>query len=76
MKQSEIQSLLNEQHTQIANMRNNLAETDYVVIRAKEQGLNLTTEFKAMRQGWRDAINECEAEIERLNSLEVEEEEL
>lgn len=51
-----------------------LSETDYVVIRAKEQGTNLTADFKNQRQGWRDDINALEAEIAELQALEPEEE--
>lgn len=72
MKLSEVQSLLNEQYTLINNLKNKLAKTDYVVIRAQEQGLSLDESFKAERQSWRDEINACDAEIARLNAIEVE----
>lgn len=75
MKTEEIRKRLNEQHTAIANAKNNLRDTDYIVIRAKEHGLTLTQEFKARRQGWRDEINACEAEIERLEAVKPEDEE-
>lgn len=72
MTQNEIESAMNAQYTKIANLRNELAQTDYIVIRAKEQGLTLTADFKAERQGWRDEINAAEAEIERLKGLKSE----
>lgn len=64
--------LINEQRTKIANLQNELNGTDYKVIKAKEQGLELTDEFKTMRQEWRDAINAAEAEIARLEAAETE----
>lgn len=60
MKRDEKERLLNEQHTIIA------------------EGKATKTEYKdqiAERQGWRDDINAAQAEIERLEAIEVEEEE-
>lgn len=74
MKKQEKEMLINEQQTIIANLRNNLNETDYKVIKAKEQDTELDASFKAERQGWRDAINAAEAEIARLEAIEVDDE--
>lgn len=74
MKKQEKEMLINEQQTIIANLRNNLNETDYKVIKAKEQDTELDANFKAERQGWRDAINAAEAEIARLEAIEVDDE--
>lgn len=74
MKKQEKEMLINEQQTIIANLRNNLNETDYKVIKAKEQDTELDADFKAERQGWRDAINAAEAEIARLEAIEVDDE--
>jgi len=72
MTQEEKQTRLNELNTEILNLRNELNQTDYVVIRADEQGLEIAQEFKTTRQGWRDRINECEAEIARIEAIEPE----
>lgn len=73
MTQSEILAAINEKAAAINELKRELNATDYIVIRAKEQGTNLTADFKAQRQGWRDDINTLETEIAELESMEPEE---
>lgn len=77
MKQDEKERLLNEQHTIILDREARLSSTDYIAAKIAE-GKATKTEYKdqiAERQGWRDDINAAQAEIERLEAIEVEEEE-
>ncbi len=73
MTHSEKSTAINEKAAMINDLKRRLAETDYIVIRAKEQGTNLTADFKNERQGWRDDINALEAEIAELEATETEE---
>ncbi|MCR5658982.1 MAG: hypothetical protein K6G25_06615 [Bacteroidales bacterium] len=74
MTQEQINNAISSKESKILMLKGMLSETDYVVIRAKEQGTNLTADFKNQRQGWRDDINALEAEIAELQALEPEEE--
>ena len=77
MKQDEKERLLNEQHTIILDREARLSSTDYIAAKIAE-GKATKTEYKdqiAERQGWRDDINAAQAEIERLEAIEVEDEE-
>lgn len=77
MKQDEKERLLNEQHTIILDREARLSSTDYIAAKIAE-GKATKTEYKdqiAERQGWRDDINAAQSEIERLEAIEVEEEE-
>jgi hypothetical protein len=77
MKQDEKERLLNAQHTIILDREARLSSTDYIAAKIAE-GKATKTEYKdqiAERQGWRDDINAAQAEIERLETIEVEEEE-
>lgn len=76
MKQDEKERLLNEQHTIILDREARLSSTDYIAAKIAE-GKATKTEYKdqiAERQGWRDDINAAQSEIERLEAIEVEEE--
>ena len=76
MKQDEKERLLNAQHTIILDREARLSSTDYIAVKIAE-GKATKTEYKdqiAERQGWRDDINAAQAEIERLEAIEVEEE--
>lgn len=77
MKQDEKERLLNEQHTIILDREARLSSTDYIAAKIAE-GKATKTEYKdqiAERQGWRDDINAAQSEIERLEAIEVEDEE-
>ncbi len=68
---SNIQQISEEiriKNARIAALKIELRNTDYVVIRAKEQGTNLTAEFKSKRQGWRDEINNLENAVKELET--------
>ena len=73
MTQEEINNAIAAKESEILMLKGKLSETDYIVIRAKEQGTNLTADFKNTRQGWRDDINALEAEIAELSAMEAEE---
>ena len=76
MKQDEKERLLNAQHTIILDREARLSSTDYIAVKIAE-GKATKTEYKdqiAERQGWRDDINAAQAEIDRLEAIEVEEE--
>ena len=66
MNSFEIQKEISTKLGKINDNQLSLKNTDYVVIRAHEQGLTLSVEFKAQRQGWRDEINTLQAEIAAL----------
>ena len=73
MTQEEINNAIAAKESEILMLKGKLSETDYIVIRAKEQGTTLTADFKNTRQGWRDDINALEAEIAELSAMEAEE---
>lgn len=73
MTQQEITMAINEKAAQINERKRRLASTDYIVIRADEQGTAIPADFKNERQGWRDDINTLEAEIAELEALEPDE---
>lgn len=73
MTQEEINNAIAAKESDILMLKGKLSETDYIVIRAKEQGTNLTADFKNQRQGWRDDINALETEIAELAAMEAEE---
>lgn len=73
MTQEEINNAIAAKESDILMLKGKLSETDYIVIRAKEQGTNLTADFKNQRQGWRDVINALETEIAELAAMEAEE---
>lgn len=73
MTQQEITMAINEKAAQINERKRRLASTDYIVIRADEQGTAIPADLKNERQGWRDDINALEAEIAELEALEPDE---
>lgn len=74
MTQSEIQQLINEQESLILGNEAELRNEDYKVIKcaeAKVKDLPMpydTDELIARRNGYRQAINDAQAEIERLSN--------
>lgn len=75
MKKYEIDTLINEQQTIILDREGKLSSTDYIAAKIAE-GKATKTEYAdkiAERQQWRDDINAAKAEIERLESIEPEE---
>ncbi len=76
MKQSEIQQLINDQYTIILDREAKLISTDYIAAKIAE-GVATREEYAeklADRQQWRTDINAAQAEIERLQTLEPEDE--
>lgn len=75
MKKYEIDTLINEQQTIILDREGKLTATDYIAAKIAE-GKATKEEYAekiAQRQQWRDDINAAKAEIERLESIEPEE---
>lgn len=75
MTKIEIQELVNEQQSIIADREAKLKVTDYVALKIAE-GKTTKTQYAdtlAQRQQWRDEINAAQAEIERLQAMESEE---
>lgn len=75
MTKIEIQELVNEQQSIIADREAKLKATDYVALKIAE-GKATKTQYAdtlAQRQQWRDEINAAQAEIERLQTMEPEE---
>lgn len=75
MTKIEIQQLVNEQQSIIADREAKLKATDYVALKIAE-GKATKTQYAdtlAQRQQWRDEINAAQAEIERLQAMEPEE---
>lgn len=75
MTKIEIQELVNEQQSIIADREAKLKVTDYVALKIAE-GKATKTQYAdtlAQRQQWRDEINAAQAEIERLQAMEPEE---
>ena len=75
MTKIEIQQLVNEQQSIIADREAKLKATDYVALKIAE-GKATKTQYAdtlAQRQRWRDEINAAQAEIERLQAMEPEE---
>ena len=54
-------------NAKIQELRNNLAETDYKVIKAIEVKKDLSNEFIAKRQEWRDEINKLEKKLAKYD---------
>ena len=69
-------SLINTQCGIIHNERNLLSDTDYQVIREMESGASISATLSERRALARTRINEAEAEIERLKSEQMEEQQL
>jgi len=78
MKQSEIIEAINAQQSIILDREGKLSSTDYIAAKIAE-GKATKTEYAdkiAQRQTWRDDINDANAEIERLKSLEPDPEDI
>lgn len=74
MTQKEKQELINAQWNEIHEKEVLLQKSDYIAAKIAE-GKATKTEYKdkiAERQEWRDAINAAQAEIARLEAIEVE----
>lgn len=74
MKQSEQIALLNEQQTIILDRQAKLTATDYIANKIAE-GAATKTHYAtqiAERAAWREDINAAQAEIERLQAIEIE----
>ena len=69
-------SLINTQCGIIHNERNLLSDTDYQVIREMEGSASISATLSERRALARTRINEAEAEIERLKSEQMEEQQL
>jgi hypothetical protein len=72
MKQAEIIEAINAQQSIILDREARLTATDYIAAKIAE-GKATKTEYAdniAERQQWRDDINDANAEIERLKTLE------
>ena len=77
MKKYEIDALINEQQTIILDREGKLTSTDYIAAKIAE-GKATKTEYAdkiAERQQWRDDINAAQAEIERLETIEPDQDE-
>lgn len=75
MTKIEIQELVNEQQSIIADREAKLKATDYVALKIAE-GKATKTQYAdtlAQRQQWRDEINAAQDEIVALNAIEPEE---
>jgi uncharacterized protein (DUF1015 family) len=75
MTKIEIQELVNEQQSIIADREAKLKATDYVALKIAE-GKATKTQYAdtlAQRQQWRDEINAAQVEIEHLQAMEPEE---
>lgn len=75
MTKIEIQQLVNEQQSIIADREAKLKATDYVALKIAE-GKATNTQYAdtlAQRQQWRDEINAAQDEIVTLNAIEPEE---
>ena len=75
MKKYEIDALINEQQTIILDREAHLTATDYIAAKIAE-GKATKSEYAdkiAERQQWRDDINAAKDEIERLETIEPEE---
>ena len=75
MTKIEIQELVNEQQSIIADREAKLKATDYVALKIAE-GKATKTQYAdtlAQRQQWRDEINAAQDEIATLNATEPEE---
>lgn len=75
MTKIEIQQLVNEQQSIIADREAKLKATDYVALKIAE-GKATKTQYAdtlAQRQQWRDEINAAQDEIVTLNAIEPEE---
>lgn len=73
MTQQEKTEAINGMAAEINDYKRKLRDTDYVVTRGIEQGTEISAEFKAERQSWRDAINGLEDEIAALEAIEPDE---
>lgn len=72
MKQSEIIEAINAQQSIVLDREGKLSSTDYIAAKLAE-GRATQEEYAdkiAQRQQWRDDINDANAEIERLKTLE------
>lgn len=77
MKKSEIIEQINAQQTIILDREGKLTATDYIAAKIAE-GKATKEEYAekiAQRQSWRDEINAAQAEIERLESIEPDQDE-
>lgn len=77
MTQSERQELLNEQYTIILDREAKLRSKDYIGTKIA-MGVATAAEYAAEIAGtevWRQEINAAQAEVARLEAIEVEEEE-
>lgn len=75
MTKIEIQELVNEQQSIIADREAKLKATDYVALKIAE-GKATKTQYAdtlAQRQQWRDEINAAQDEISTLSAIEPEE---
>lgn len=78
MKKSEQIELINAQEVIILDREGKLSSTDYIAAKIAE-GKATTEEYAektAQRQQWRDDINAAQDEIKRLESIELEPEEM
>lgn len=74
MTQSDIQSLLNEQHSIILDRESKLKDYDYIGVKIAmgvSKKSDYATEIEQTEQ-WRADINAAQAEIARLEALEPE----
>ena len=77
MTQAEIIEAINAQESIILDREGRLSSTDYIAAKIAE-GKATKTEYAdkiAQRQQWRDDINAAQAEIERLKTLEPDQDE-
>lgn len=74
MTQQEKNERLNRLHEVILRAENFLNSTDYMTIREMEGGEPMSEEVKALRADARAAINASQAQIAKLEAVEVEDE--
>lgn len=70
------EELINEQCVIMHNEKNLLHDTDYQVLREMEGSVPMSAEMRERRTLARARINAAEAEIERLKSEQMEEQQL
>lgn len=73
MTHEEKLAAINEKAARKNDLKRALESTDYVVVRAIEQNMEISPEFKTRRQGWRDEINDLEQEIAELQETDPDE---
>lgn len=79
MNQEEKTAQLSQLHTRKNDLQNLLSGSDYKVIKCAEaQAAGLeqpynASELHAQRQAWRDELNACVEDIERIEAEDVEE---